>query len=35
MRGWGKVKRVYVYFDNDEAAFAARDALRLKQLLAR
>jgi uncharacterized protein YecE (DUF72 family) len=35
LRGWGKVKRVYVYFDNDEAAFAARDALRLKQLLAR
>jgi uncharacterized protein YecE (DUF72 family) len=29
-----KLKAIYVYFDNDQAAFAPRNALRLKQLLA-
>ena len=33
IEAWRKArKRVYVYFDNDEKAFAAADALRLKDL---
>lgn len=31
--GWKKVKRVYVYFDNDEAGYAARNAGTLRALL--
>jgi uncharacterized protein YecE (DUF72 family) len=32
--GWrGSLKAVYVYFDNDEAGYAVRDALRLKALV--
>lgn len=35
IRAWRrKLKSVYVYFDNDEAGYAARDALRLKGLVA-
>ncbi|MDQ2775473.1 MAG: DUF72 domain-containing protein, partial [Acidobacteriota bacterium] len=31
---WAKdLKAVYVYFDNDEAGYAVRDALRLKAML--
>lgn len=29
-----ELKTIYVYFDNDEAGYAAQDALRLKELLA-
>jgi uncharacterized protein YecE (DUF72 family) len=29
---WRSLKAVYVYFDNDQAAYAVRDALRLKDL---
>lgn len=32
-RWQGKVKAVYCYFDNDEAGYAAWDALRLKRIL--
>jgi len=36
IRGWKKkVKAVYCYFDNDEAGYAATDALRLKKMLGR
>jgi uncharacterized protein YecE (DUF72 family) len=28
-----KLKTVYVYFDNDQAGYAAKDALRLKKLI--
>jgi uncharacterized protein YecE (DUF72 family) len=28
-----KLKHVYVYFDNDQEAFAARNALELKRLV--
>ena len=42
LKGWAKriadwsqkLKAIYVYFDNDQAAFAPRNALKLKQLLA-
>ncbi len=34
IRSWRRLKRVYVYFDNDEAAYAVRNALELKALLA-
>ena len=30
----GKLKAIYVYFDNDQAAYAAHDAARLKRILA-
>jgi uncharacterized protein YecE (DUF72 family) len=31
---WGeRLKDIYVYFDNDQAAFAARNALQLKQMV--
>ena len=34
IRKWAKtLKAVYVYFDNDQAGFAARNALTLKQML--
>lgn len=34
MRSWqGRLKALYCYFDNDEAGYAARDALRLKELV--
>jgi uncharacterized protein YecE (DUF72 family) len=34
LREWGSgLKGVYVYFDNDQAGFAARNALELKRLL--
>lgn len=34
IRGWRKEKRsVYVYFDNDQAGYAAHNAIRLKELL--
>jgi uncharacterized protein YecE (DUF72 family) len=34
IRAWSKeLKGIYVYFDNDQEAFAARNALRLKELL--
>jgi uncharacterized protein YecE (DUF72 family) len=36
IRGWsGKMKAIYVYFDNDDAAYAAHNALTLKRLVAR
>lgn len=32
--GWKKrLKAVYVYFDNDDSGYAARDALRLKEVM--
>lgn len=34
IRGWSHLKQVYVYFDNDQAAYAVRNALELKELLA-
>ena len=35
IRAWRReLKAIYVYFDNDEAGYAARDALRLKSLVA-
>jgi uncharacterized protein YecE (DUF72 family) len=34
IRAWRKLRRVYVYFDNDEAAYATRNALELRALLA-
>ena len=33
IRGWKKLRRVYVYFDNDEAGYAACNALMLRALL--
>jgi uncharacterized protein YecE (DUF72 family) len=34
IRGWrAKLKSIYIYFDNDQAGYAAHDALRLKQML--
>lgn len=33
IRRWQDLKQVYVYFDNDEAAYAVRNALSLKELL--
>jgi uncharacterized protein YecE (DUF72 family) len=33
IRAWKKLRRVYVYFDNDEAAYATRNALELRALL--
>jgi uncharacterized protein YecE (DUF72 family) len=33
IRSWKQLKRVYVYFDNDEAGYAVRNALELKALL--
>jgi len=36
IKGWRrKVKAVYCYFDNDEAGYAAKDAMRLKEMLGR
>ena len=33
-RAWEKAgKDVYCYFDNDQAGYAAKDALRLKELV--
>lgn len=34
IRGWRRLKRVYVYFDNDEAGYAVRNARTLRRLLA-
>lgn len=39
LRSWAdriahwKAKSVYIYFDNDEAGYAAKDAIRLKEIL--
>jgi len=33
IRGWKKLRRVYIYFDNDEAGYAAHNALALRVLL--
>lgn len=33
IRGWKKLRRAYVYFDNDEAGYAVRNALALRALL--
>jgi uncharacterized protein YecE (DUF72 family) len=34
IKNWAKtLKAVYVYFDNDQAGFAARNALTLKQMV--
>jgi len=33
IRGWKRLRRVYVYFDNDEAAYAADNAQTLRALL--
>lgn len=33
IRDWGDLRQVYVYFDNDQAAYAVRNALALKKLL--
>jgi uncharacterized protein YecE (DUF72 family) len=34
IRAWSReLKQIYVYFDNDQEAFAARNALRLRELL--
>jgi uncharacterized protein YecE (DUF72 family) len=30
---WGKLRAIYLYFDNDQAGYAAQNALELKQLL--
>jgi uncharacterized protein YecE (DUF72 family) len=35
IRGWKALQRVYVYFDNDEAGYAVRNAQQLGRLLAR
>ena len=36
IRDWrSRLRAVYVYFDNDESGYAARDALRLKELVSR
>jgi uncharacterized protein YecE (DUF72 family) len=32
---WNKLKHVFVYFDNDQAGYAALNALELKRLMAR
>jgi uncharacterized protein YecE (DUF72 family) len=34
IRGWRKLRRIYVYFDNDEAAHAVDNARQLHDLLA-
>ena len=34
IRSWRRLKRVYVYFDNDEAGYAVRNAATLRRLLA-
>ena len=33
IRGWKKLRRVYVYFDNDEAGYAVRNAQTLQSML--
>jgi len=33
IRGWKQLRRVYVYFDNDETGYAVRNALALRALL--
>ncbi|MGH9625627.1 MAG: DUF72 domain-containing protein, partial [Bryobacteraceae bacterium] len=34
IKGWGtQLKAIYVYFDNDQAAYAAHNALRLKEMV--
>jgi len=33
IRSWRDVQRVYVYFDNDQGAYAVRNALTLKKML--
>ena len=33
IRAWKQLRRVYVYFDNDEAGYAVRNALVLRTLL--
>ena len=33
IRGWKQLRRVYAYFDNDEAGYAVRNALALRALL--
>jgi len=33
IHGWKQLRRVYVYFDNDEAGYAVRNALALRALL--
>jgi len=34
IRRWGaRLKDIYVYFDNDQAAYAAQNALELKRLV--
>ena len=33
IRGWTRLRRVYVYFDNDEAGYAVRNALALRRRL--
>ncbi len=33
IRGWRQLRRVHVYFDNDEAGYAVRNALTLRTLL--
>jgi len=35
IRGWKRLRRVYVYFDNDEAAYAVDNAPILKSMLSR
>jgi uncharacterized protein YecE (DUF72 family) len=32
---WNKLRAIYIYFDNDQAAYAAQNALALKRLLSR
>jgi uncharacterized protein YecE (DUF72 family) len=34
IRSWRRLRRVYVYFDNDEAGYAVRNAATLRRLLA-
>ncbi len=34
IEGWSKLRAVYIYFDNDQAGYAARNALELKRLVA-
>lgn len=34
IRGWRRLRRVYVYFDNDEAGYAVQNALALRRQLA-
>ena len=33
IRGWKSLRRVYVYFDNDEAGYAVQNALALQRLI--